>query len=173
MFSSTSNDVLPTASDRSLSLTSRYVESLKSYYSNRTIPVYDKEFTQIKFKAKSFINLALILKSGAETDCKIDETILNRMRGNVDVIMEKKTPLDVSDFGRCKDGSKARSVLVEGAPGVGKTTFVFKLCKQWANEEILKEWQVVIIAKLRDQRVRKATSLNQIFILHDLHDDAV
>ena len=164
-------------SSPSRSHTSQYVESLKSYYSSRTIPVYDKELTQIIFKAKSFINLVLILKNGAETDCKIDgykhETILNRMRGNVDVIMEKKTPLDVCDFGRCKDGSKARSVLVEGAPGVGKTTFVLKLCKQWANGEILKEWQVVVLAKLRDRRVRKATSLNEIFILHDRHDEAV
>ena len=144
----------------------QYVKYLKSIYLKRMMPVYDKEFTQIQFKAKSFINLALVHKKdlSGRDNCLIDsnEMIMDRLHGNVDEIMLKKTPLQICDVCRCKDGNKARSVLVEGAPGVGKTTFAYELCKQWARGEILQEWQVVIILKLRDLRMRRATKPDQI-----------
>ena len=146
----------------------QYVKYLKSLYFNRKVPMYDKEHTQIKFKAKTFINLALVHKeiSEPDIDCIIDgvdyNMIMNRLHGKVDAIVEKKTRLQLGNVCRRKDGSIARSVLVEGAPGVGKTTFAFELCKQWARGEILQEWQAVIILKLRDRRMRTATSLDQI-----------
>ena len=144
----------------------QYVKYLKSIYLKRMMPVYDKEFTQIQFKAKSFINLALVHKKDlpGTDNCLIDsnEMMLDRLHGNVDEIMLKKTQLQICDVCRCKDGNIARSVLVEGAPGVGKTTFAFELCKQWARGEILQEWQVVIILKLQDLRMRRATKPDQI-----------
>ena len=63
---------------------------------------------------------------------------------------------------KCEDGSVAHSVLVEGALGVGKTTFVFELCKQWARGEILQECGVVVIIKLQDQRIRTAQAIDDL-----------
>ena len=63
---------------------------------------------------------------------------------------------------KCDNGKLARCVLVEGAPGVGKTTFAFELCKQWARGEILQECGVVVIVKLRDQRSRTAQTIDDL-----------
>ena len=46
--------------------------------------------------------------------------------------------------------------------GGGKTTFAFELCKQWARGEILQEWGVVVIIKLRDQRIRTAQTIDDL-----------
>ena len=96
------------------------------------------------------------------TDSDKKEMIMDRLHGHVDSIQKKKTKLNFSNVCKCEDGSVAHSVLVEGAPGVGKTTFAFKLCKQWARGEILQEWGVVVIIKLRDQRTRTAQSINDL-----------
>ena len=126
-------------------------------------PVYDKESTLLYFKAKSFINIALVHKNvQTMTESDKNEMIMDRLHGHVDSIQKKKTKLNFSNVCKCEDGSVAHSVLVEGAPGVGKTTFAFELCKQWARGEILQEWGVVVIIKLRDQRTRTALTINDL-----------
>ena len=81
----------------------------------------------------------------------MNDLLMDRLHGHIDTIEKKKTKLEFSEVCKCEDGSLARSVLVEGAPGVGKTTFAFEFCKQWARGEIGQEWEVVVIIKLRDQ----------------------
>ena len=141
----------------------RYVTYLKDRYIAKRTPVYDKESSLLYFKAKLFINIALVHKNvKTMTENDKEEMIMDRLHGHVDAIQRKKTILDFSNVCKCDNGSLARCVLVEGAPGVGKTTFVFELCKQWARREILQEWGVVVIIKLRDQRTRTAQTINDL-----------
>ena len=137
-----------------------YVEYLKEFYTQKRTPVYDKEPLLLQFKSKSYINIALVHKNFRTTDSdKKNEMIMDRLCGHVDAIQKKKTELNICDVCKCEDGSLAHSVLVEGSPGVGKTTFAFELCKQWAGGEALHNWKVVLVVKLRDQRARKAKNL--------------
>ena len=136
---------------------------LKQLYITKKTPVYDKESTLLHFKANSFINIALVHKYAKPmTDSDKKEMIMDRLHGHVDVIQKKKTKLNFCNVCKCEDGSVAHSVLVEGAPGVGKTTFAFELCKQWARGEILQEWGVVVVIKLRDQRIRTALTIDDL-----------
>ena len=70
----------------------------------------------------------------------------------------------MSDLGKistCRDRTKpAKGILVEGAAGVGKTTFAWKCCQKWANGELLQDWSVVIFVQLCNQRVREAKLLS-------------
>ena len=60
--------------------------------------------------------------------------------GNVDVIMKKKTPIEFSDIVRdLPDTALEKVILVEGAPGVGKSTFAWEFCKRWENGEIAQQ----------------------------------
>ena len=141
----------------------QYVKHLKQLYVDTKTPVYDKESSLLYYKAKQFINIALVHKSvKTMVEGDKEEMIMDRLHGHVDAIQKKKTQINFSNVCKCDNGKLARCVLVEGAPGVGKTTFAFELCKQWAKGEILQEWGVVVIIKLRDQRSRTAQSINDL-----------
>ena len=143
----------------------RYVTYLKNSYKNiLTTPVYDKEHSLLQVKAKSFINIALVHKHSPQylKDSVRNEMIMDRLHGHVDAIQEKKTKLFICDVCKTQDGRLARSVLVEGAPGVGKTTFAYELCKRWAKGEIMWEWAAVVLIKLRDHTTRTAQTLNDL-----------
>ena len=142
----------------------RYVTHLKKLYSSRKAPEKDKDINLLKFKSKSFINIALVHKDSGKTmaESEKNEMFMDRLHGHVDAIQKKKTPLKFINVCKCGNGDVAHSVLVEGAPGVGKTTFAFELCKQWARGEILQEWGVVVIIKLRDRRTRTAQTIEDL-----------
>ena len=143
----------------------RYATYLKDRYTFKKTPVYDKESNLLKYKSKSFINIALVEKESVNprmTESDKNDMIMDRLHGHVDAIQKRKTKLNFSNVCMCENGDVARSVLVEGAPGVGKTTFAFELCKQWARGKILQEWGVVVIIKLRDRSTRTAQTINDI-----------
>ena len=61
-----------------------------------------------------------------------------------------------------KDGVLPKFVLVVGAPGVGKSTFAWKACRKWAKGKILQHFELVILVRLRDLSVRRATCLGDL-----------
>ena len=137
----------------------RYAKYLREIYSKRTTPITDKKLNLLRVKAKAFINIVLVHKESVSVTDDDNEMLMDRLHGHIDDIQKKKTKLHFSNVCKCEDGSLAHSVLVEGAPGVGKTTFASELCMQWARGELLQEWSIVIMIKLRDQRTRAAKNL--------------
>ena len=149
----------------SLSL-QQYVKHLKDVYSVEYTPVYDKEHDLLKMKTKLFIDIALAHKDiiTYNLDSVENEIIQNNLLRLIKAMRSKRKPLKICDTCLCKgkDGCRARSVLVEGGPGIGKTTFALELCKRWANGKALQDWAVVVILKLRDQRIREAKTLHDL-----------
>ena len=62
-------------------------------------------------------------------------------------------------------GSKrpVRFILVEGPPGIGKSTFAWEVCRRWDEIESLKDYHTVVLLKLREKWVLNATSLSDLF----------
>ena len=67
-----------------------------------------------------------------------------------------------------KGQSKVSCVLVEGPPGVGKSTFAWQLCQRWDDIPDLKKFSLVVLLRLRDKRVQEAKDIADLFF----HDDA-
>ena len=107
----------------------KYIKYLKGLYIDKATPIYDKEDYLLTVKAESFINIAVVHKDSGESEIA-SERVMDRLHGHVDSIQKKKTKLLMCDVGKCEDGGVAHCVLVEGCPGVGKTTFAYELCKQ-------------------------------------------
>ena len=62
-----------------------------------------------------------------------------------------------------RSGKPVRFILVEGPPGIGKSTFAWELCKRWDEIESLRDYHTVVLLKLREKWVLNATSLSDLF----------
>ena len=85
------------------------------------------------------------------------------IRGDVDDVVKTKTAITPQDIGRLEDGSPAQCILVQGAPGVGKTTLAWELCRQWDNGTLFPEYSLVVLLKMRDRSIQKATDISDLF----------
>ena len=81
--------------------------------------------------------------------------------GNVDVVYGKKWPIDFDRIasGVCGSGCV---VLVEGAPGVGKSTFAWEYCRRWERGEIGQHYQFVLLLRLRDPQMSRARTVGDL-----------
>ena len=143
-----------------------YRQYLKDLYSTE-YPDYTKpQFT--RHRPKQIVNLVLVQKEDDEGDNLQQECLLYQLHGNIDLIQQKKTPLTKDQIGILASGSTAHRVLIEGAPGIGKTTFLWQLCHQWAVGELLQQWELVILVQLRDETTRTAQCLFDL-LYHPRH----
>ena len=62
-----------------------------------------------------------------------------------------------------RDRKQPRLVLIEGAPGVGKTTFSEQFCYKWSQGQRLSNHRLLVLLPLRDNRVRSAKTVSQLF----------
>ena len=87
-----------------------------------------------------------------------DEFIRLTITGKVDDILQKKTPIDLENiFSDCD--RKRKVVLLEGAPGSGKSTLCLHICQEWAEGKLFQEYDIVVLVRLRDPLIGKAKTV--------------
>ena len=142
----------------------QYASYLKSIYTSKKAPIY--RWPQVK--CKKYINLALIEK---EDIAKPEAYKFMRatIHGNIDDIEKSKRATDIHQVAQLPDGSQPKCILVEGAPGVGKSTLAWKLCRKWGKGKSLQQYQLVVLLRLRDKNVRAAKNISDLFQYHKRH----
>ena len=121
-----------------------------------------------------FIRLALI-KQGRDTGDFKHRTVVelqkDYVRGKYDKILEHKTEIRLEEIFEpifCNGGYEVTlKMLIDGAPGVGKTTLSRKVSQNWANGELLQEYWLVLLLHLRERTISKAQVIDDFFY----HDD--
>ena len=135
----------------------QFTSYLKAVYERQKFPNYGK---WPPWSSKKYINLACIEK---DKERFVEFTI----RGNVDDIVSDRHPMNFQQIAKVGDGSWPKLILVEGAPGVGKSTFAWKVCRKWNKGTILNQYKLVILLRLRDKHVREAKTLYDLIYYHD------
>ena len=128
-----------------------------------------------------FINLACIDRKCVKSREYNDVTKAMVMDGNVDAIQETKGPIMFSEIAKnislpssgSKQENDRRLILVEGAPGVGKSTFAWEFCRKWMNGEIAQQNHLVLLLRLRDKRIREAKNLKDLFFNPSRSDESL
>ena len=69
--------------------------------------------------------------------------------------------------GALGDGERAKCVIVEGIPGIGKSTFSWHLGVCWTQKAILHDYHLVVLLRLRDERVQHAKCVSDLFYHYD------
>ena len=142
-----------------------FVHYVKTTYKQYEI---EKNLNVLKWPetpSKIFINLACIDWESVVSKEEADEYTKAMVEdGNVDVIMKNKTNIDFSDIVRDLPPVTAseKVVLVEGAPGVGKSTFAWEFCRRWERGKIAQQYQLVLLLRLRDEGISTANSLRDL-----------
>ena len=93
----------------------------------------------------------------------MDRFTRESLRGDMDDVVYKKMAMELGELGVMADGSQPQVILVEGAPGVGKTTFSWDQCRQWAEGKLLQAYSIVLLLPLRDNNIRQISSLPDLF----------
>ena len=128
-----------------------------------------------------FINLACIDRKCVKSREYNDVTTAMVRDGNVDAIQETKGPIKFSEIAKgislpssgSEQENDRRLILVEGAPGVGKSTFAWEFCRKWMNGEIVKQYHLVLLLRLRDKRIREAKNLKDLFFNPSRPDESL
>ena len=140
-----------------------YASYLKSVYTRQKLPMYDK-WPQVK--SKKFINLALITREDI-TKQEAEQFMRATIHGNIDDIKKSKQAMDIDQIAHLPDGSQPKCILMEGAPGVGKSTLAWKLCCKWGKGKLLQQYRLVVLLRLRDKSVQAASNIADLFRYHD------
>ena len=99
----------------------------------------------------------------------IDEFTRRYLRGDMDDVGSlgneyyKKTPIKFEEVGKLSRHGLMNLVLIEGAPGVGKTTFSWEFCRKWGKGEILQDHSLLLLLPLRDNNLKEAKTLSDLF----------
>ena len=102
-------------------------------------------------------NLAIIRKEKIQRGRVDDEFIRKTIRGRVDHILLEKSPTELKDIFKNIEGER-KVILIDGAPGSGKSTLTVHICQQWGRGELFNEFTVVILVQLRDPELQRAES---------------
>ena len=137
----------------------QYTTQLKQLYTSRS-PL--QPLTDSKPKTLLQFRLARIEKRTLSQG-DMDGFTRESLRGGMDDVVFKKAAMEVSELGVMADGSQPNVVVIEGAPGVGKTTFAWDQCRQWAEGKLLQAYSIVLLLPLRDNNIRQITSLPSLF----------
>ena len=137
----------------------KYKKYLQAYYNARVLAPADKYLPTLH---TPYINLAMISR-GRHDRGERDEFTLKTLHGGVDQILESKSPINIEDLlSSGSSGEPFRFLLVEGPPGIGKSTFAWELCRRWNEIESLRVYHTVVLLKLREKWVLNATSLSDL-----------
>ena len=149
----------------------------KNYISTRYITkegiwkhLYPKHFVNVLLihhmeqnKEKEIVNIASLMRDGLTGDCHL----LHFSKTKCDP-ENSVTTHSISDifkpFKKC-DGNITipQVIIIDGAPGMGKTTLSKEIAYQWANSQLLNDIKLVFFVYLRDPEIKKISDM-QSFI---------
>ena len=76
----------------------------------------------------------------------------------MDDILLKKSPIELEKLFDNIEGER-KVILIDGAPGSGKSTLTVHIRQRWSRGELFQEFTIVILVQLRDPAVQSAQSI--------------
>ena len=110
-----------------------------------------------------FGRLSLVEKQDSSTQA---QSAWHLLKGQVDktVKLSENKKISVEDVLQPTDSSLSLRVVVDGPPGIGKTTLCRKLLNMWSNGTLVhQKYDLVLYCPLRNSKIATATTLADLF----------
>ena len=145
--------------------TERYVQGLRDRYLQN--PVVYNDLLDRRVGGDKFGQLGLIKGHGGSlSEPEGMKRSWDMLRGKLDNIMNVSEKIDIQDVLKHNDDNSPIKVVVDGPPGVGKTTLCHKLCNMWAKNELEKCcFDLVFLISLRDEEASSAENIYDLVSL--------
>ena len=138
---------------------SHYREYLEIVYENSTISP-DTKWPPTP--STEFITLAVVK---GQAHCR-DEYIGHTLQGNIKQVLSDRKEISIEEIFKAEGQKKPpRLVLVEGAPGIGKSTLAWELCRKY-----MRQYSLVILLRLREVKVQNISNKSQLFCQYESED---
>ena len=143
---------------------SQYAKTLKKKYRSG-VPI----FLALQWPpppTHKFFNLAMISqRNGAD-----DELVRLLLRGNVSDVVKQRNEVTLEQISERLHSEGRKVILIEGAPGAGKSTLAWHLCKMWEAGKLFQEFEIVLFVQLREPATQSACSLEDLFPAESLSE---
>ena len=107
---------------------------------------------------RKVFNLSMIQKETMNYGYSDDDELTRLMlRGNLKEILHRHTPVNLENIFKCDKGGR-KVILIEGAPGAGKSTLAWDICQKWGSRDLFQQYRTVIYIQLRDPSTHSATT---------------
>ena len=145
---------------------SKYRQQLQKKYNSLLLGSPEE---LLKCKSSRYVNLLLAKfdkKLKRERKQLVSGQLNNIMMKNIPLSSADTRPLTIADVLNVKE-EKNKVILIEGGPGMGKSTLAIKICKCWADGELLQEYDAVILLPLRDPEIQAANTIKDLLLILD------
>uniref|UniRef100_A0A1X7SVJ2 NACHT domain-containing protein n=1 Tax=Amphimedon queenslandica TaxID=400682 RepID=A0A1X7SVJ2_AMPQE len=137
-----------------------YADNMRQHYKHQPIVATD---WPPRIGKHFFGRLALVEKQDSSTQAK---SAWHMLRGQVDktVKLTENKEISVEDVLQPTDSSLSLRVVIDGPPGIGKTTLCRKLLNMWSNGPLVhQQYNLVLYCPLRNSKIATATTLADLF----------
>ena len=145
------------------SAVSNYHTYLKCVYDNNTI---SSDTKWPPTPGREFISLAVVKH---HQKCR-DEYIGYTLQGDIEEIIQNREISIEQIFEPVKGQKKLKLVLIEGAPGIGKSALSWELCRKWEELSCMQQYSLVILLRLREEEVQEIKSIHDLFCQYESED---
>ena len=118
---------------------------------------------------QEYVTLAVVEGSYSCRDGYIGQIL----QGNVQEILRGRRNISLKQILHLGDSlATLKMVLVEGAPGIGKSTLAWELCRKWEEFSCMQQYSLVVLLRLREEEVQKIGNVSQLFFSYESDDKA-
>ena len=138
-----------------------YADNMRQHYKHQPIVATD---WPPRIGTDFYGRLALVEKQDSSTQA---ESAWHQLRGQVDktVKLTENKEISVEDVLQPTNSSLSLRVVIDGPPGIGKTTLCRKLLNMWSNGTLVhQQYDLVLYCPLRNSKIATATTLADLFV---------
>ena len=150
--------------DLSIDAVQQYGDILRQHYKYQPIVATD---WPPRVGEDFFGRLVLVEKQGFNEVSEQKRRAWYQLRGQVDKIvkMSRKKLITVNNILQPTKSPLSLRVVIDGPPGIGKTTLCRKLLNMWSNGILQhQEYELVLYCPFRNSKITTATTLADLFI---------